>query len=116
MNEPFRRGDRAWPGIGRAITERLLAGDDAVMVADRGEPAPGWAGEHSDDGRVISPAGDAAGQPSCPWTAGGPRSGSIPGKREPAYAAPNNPSGTAQVARSRTRSPTRSADLARRAS
>ena len=66
MNEPFRRGDRAWPGIGRAITERLLAGDDTVMVADRGEPAPGWAAEHSDDGRVISPAGDAAGQAILP--------------------------------------------------
>jgi NAD(P)-dependent dehydrogenase (short-subunit alcohol dehydrogenase family) len=53
-------------GIGRAITERLLAGGDTVVVVDRGEAALGWASEHSDDGRVIPPAGDAVGQAILP--------------------------------------------------
>jgi NAD(P)-dependent dehydrogenase (short-subunit alcohol dehydrogenase family) len=47
-------------GIGRAIAERLLAGDGAVVVLDRDDAALGWTSAHPAGGRVIALAGDGA--------------------------------------------------------
>jgi NAD(P)-dependent dehydrogenase (short-subunit alcohol dehydrogenase family) len=47
-------------GVGRAIAERLLADDGAVVVLDRDDAALGWTSAHPDGGRVIALAGDEA--------------------------------------------------------
>jgi NAD(P)-dependent dehydrogenase (short-subunit alcohol dehydrogenase family) len=47
-------------GIGRAIAERLLAGDGAVVVLDHDDAALGWTAAHPAGGRVIALAGDGA--------------------------------------------------------
>jgi len=47
-------------GIGRAIAERLLADDGAVVVLDRDDAALGWTSAHPAGGRLIALAGDGA--------------------------------------------------------
>jgi NAD(P)-dependent dehydrogenase (short-subunit alcohol dehydrogenase family) len=63
MARPERRSHvvtGAGQGIGRAIAERLLAVDDAVVVLDRDEAALGWISGHPAGRRVTAVAGDAA--------------------------------------------------------
>lgn len=47
-------------GIGRAITERLLAGGASVAVIERDPAVLAWAGRHPAGSRVIPVPGDAA--------------------------------------------------------
>ena len=47
-------------GIGRAIAERLLTDDGAVVVLDRDDAALGWTSVHPAGGRLIALAGDGA--------------------------------------------------------
>jgi NAD(P)-dependent dehydrogenase (short-subunit alcohol dehydrogenase family) len=47
-------------GVGRAITERLLAGGDAVVALDRDDAALDWLNGHPAGHRAIALAGDAA--------------------------------------------------------
>ena len=47
-------------GIGRAIAERLLTDDGAVVVLDRDDAALGWTSVHPAGSRLIALAGDGA--------------------------------------------------------
>jgi NAD(P)-dependent dehydrogenase (short-subunit alcohol dehydrogenase family) len=46
-------------GIGRAVVDRLVRGDDVVVVVDRDEAALSWIDGHPSRGRLVGVAGDA---------------------------------------------------------